>query len=65
MEQGFAQFAKRSAYVGMGTPFSFAEWDQRSTALAAWLQARGLRPLGRPQRQQKQEQLPPRPGGRR
>jgi len=42
MEQGFAQFAKRSAYVGMGTAFSFAEWDQRSTALAAWLQARGL-----------------------
>jgi long-chain acyl-CoA synthetase len=42
MEESFAKFRDAKAYVCMGKALSFGEVDALSTALAAWLQSRGL-----------------------
>ena len=43
MEESFCKNAASNAYIGMGTPMSYGELDLHSRALAAWLQAQGLR----------------------
>ncbi|RZU00541.1 long-chain-fatty-acid--CoA ligase [Rivibacter subsaxonicus] len=43
LDAAFRQHASRTASVCMDTKLRFAEIDEMSTALAAWLQARGLR----------------------
>ena len=42
LEESFAKFAHRKAYVCMDHAMSYREWDQYSRQLAAWLQERGL-----------------------
>ncbi len=42
LEEAFARYGDRDAYVGFGVPITFAELDRRSLAFAAWLQAQGL-----------------------
>ena len=44
MDQRFAQFAGRNAFVCMDQALTYREVDQASRALAAWLQAHGMRP---------------------
>jgi long-chain acyl-CoA synthetase len=41
-EESFAKYADKPAYVCMGKALTYGEWDRLSTALAAWLQSRGL-----------------------
>jgi long-chain acyl-CoA synthetase len=43
IEEAFAKYRDRKAYVGMGKEISFGEVDEMSKALAAWLQAQGLK----------------------
>src|SRR5579864_9064377 len=43
MEESFARYRDAKAYVCMGKALSFGEIDALSTALAAWLQGRGLK----------------------
>lgn len=43
LEEAFARYGARTAYVGFGVPMTFAELDRRSLAFAAWLQSRGLK----------------------
>jgi long-chain acyl-CoA synthetase len=42
MEEGFRRHAELPAYRFMGKAFSFAQVDEMSRALAAWLQGQGL-----------------------
>ncbi len=42
LEESFAQFRNRKAYVGFGKSISFGEVDEMSRTLGAWLQSRGL-----------------------
>jgi long-chain acyl-CoA synthetase len=42
-EEGFSAFAAREACVCMGKSLTYAELDEASRALAAWLQSRGLK----------------------
>jgi len=46
-EQSFAAYGARSACVCMGKSITYAELDETSRALAAWLQSRGLQPGAR------------------
>ena len=43
-EESFAKYADKPAYVCMGRTLTYGEWDRLSTAMAAWLQGRGLQP---------------------
>lgn len=43
LEEAFRLHSDRKAYVGFGIPMTFGELDERSRALAAWLQSKGLR----------------------
>ncbi|MGI4812842.1 MAG: long-chain-fatty-acid--CoA ligase [Janthinobacterium lividum] len=43
LEKSFKEFAARDAFVCMGKTISYAEFDDLSRRLAAWLQAQGLR----------------------
>ena len=47
MEEAFSKYADRTAYVCMGKTMSFAQLDQYSKKLAAFLQAQGLEPGAR------------------
>jgi long-chain acyl-CoA synthetase len=47
LEEAFRKYAARPAYACMGKSMSFAELDQASRSMAAWLQARGLKPGAR------------------
>jgi long-chain acyl-CoA synthetase len=42
LEESFAKYRDAKAYVCMGAAITFGEIDALSTALAAWLQSRGL-----------------------
>ena len=42
-EEGFKAYANREACVCMGKSLTYAELDEASRALAAWLQSRGLK----------------------
>jgi long-chain acyl-CoA synthetase len=44
LEEAFARYGERKAYVGLGVAMTFSELDRRSLAFAAWLQAQGLQP---------------------
>ena len=44
LQRSFEQFGDRPAFAFMGRRTSYAQWDRDSAALAAWLQAQGLRP---------------------
>jgi long-chain acyl-CoA synthetase len=44
LQRSFEQFAERPAFAFMGKRTSYAQWERDSAALAAWLQAQGLRP---------------------
>ena len=44
LEQSFAQYADRSAFACMGAELTYRELDALSSAVAAWLQQRGLVP---------------------
>ena len=43
MEESFAQYASRAAYVCMDKSITYAEVDRYSTQLGAWLQGQGLK----------------------
>jgi long-chain acyl-CoA synthetase len=47
LEEAFRKYADRPAYACMGKSMSYAELDQASRSMAAWLQARGLKPGAR------------------
>src|SRR5262249_15373139 len=47
LEEGFKTYAEREACVCMGKAMTYAELDEASHALAAWLQSRGLKPGAR------------------
>jgi len=47
LEEAFRKYADRKAYACMGKSITFAELDAMSLRLAAWLQARGLKPGAR------------------
>jgi long-chain acyl-CoA synthetase len=47
LEEAFRKYADRPAYACMGKSMTFAELDQASRGMAAWLQARGLKPGAR------------------
>ncbi|MBV9346620.1 MAG: long-chain-fatty-acid--CoA ligase [Pseudolabrys sp.] len=42
LEESFAKYGSRDAFVFMGKRLTFAELDEKSRALGAWLQSRGL-----------------------
>ncbi|MBN9428984.1 MAG: long-chain fatty acid--CoA ligase [Burkholderiales bacterium] len=42
LDEAFAKYKERKAYVGFGKEISFGEVDELSRRLAAWLQAKGL-----------------------
>ncbi|HEY0441430.1 MAG TPA: AMP-binding protein, partial [Xanthobacteraceae bacterium] len=42
LEESFARYRERDAFVFMDKTMTYGELDQRSRALAAWLQAQGL-----------------------
>ena len=42
LDESFSKYANRSAYSFMGKDFSFAQTDQESLAMAAYLQSQGL-----------------------
>ena len=42
-DESFAKYADKPAYVCMGRTMTYGEWDRLSTALAAWLQGKGLK----------------------
>ncbi len=44
LEQAYARFADRPAFICMGQTLHYRELDQQSRAVAAWLQSRGLGP---------------------
>jgi long-chain acyl-CoA synthetase len=43
IEEAFAKYRDRKAYVGLGKEISFGDVDQRSRELAAFLQSKGLK----------------------
>ncbi len=43
LEESFAKFRNRKAYVGFGKSITFGEVDEMSRTLGAWLQSRGLK----------------------
>jgi long-chain acyl-CoA synthetase len=43
MEEAFRKYADRKAYISMDKAITFAEVDQMSAKLAAWLQGKGLK----------------------
>jgi long-chain acyl-CoA synthetase len=43
MEEAFRKYADRNAYISMDKAITFAEVDQMSAKLAAWLQSKGLK----------------------
>lgn len=43
LEEAFAKFGPRKAYVGMGKSLTFSQLDQLSVLVAAWLQSKGLK----------------------
>ena len=47
LEEAFRKYADRKAYACMGKSITFSELDTMSLRLAAWLQARGLKPGAR------------------
>jgi len=47
MEESFARFAQRDAYVCMGKSITYGDVDRMSRQLGAWLQAQGLQPGAR------------------
>jgi long-chain acyl-CoA synthetase len=47
LEQAFKQYALRDAASFMGAPITFAQIDELSKTMAAWLQSRGLEPGAR------------------
>ena len=47
MEESFARYAQRDAYVCMGKSITYADVDRLSRQLGAWLQAQGLQPGAR------------------
>ena len=47
LEEAFRKHADRKAYACMGKTLTFAELDRLSGRMAAWLQARGLKPGAR------------------
>ncbi len=47
LEEAFRKYADRKAYACMGKSLTFAELDRLSARMAAWLQARGLKPGAR------------------
>ncbi len=47
MEEAFAKYAQRNAYVCMGRYITYADVDAMSRRLGAWLQAQGLEPGAR------------------
>ncbi|MGF6275168.1 long-chain acyl-CoA synthetase [Massilia sp. UYP11] len=47
LEEAFRKYADRKAYACMGKSITFAELDAMSLRMAAWLQARGLKPGAR------------------
>ncbi|MFP5412646.1 MAG: AMP-binding protein, partial [Gammaproteobacteria bacterium] len=42
IEEAFTKYRDRKAYVGLGKEISFGEVDEKSKALAAFLQSKGL-----------------------
>ena len=42
LDESFSKYANRSAYSFMGKDFSFAQTDQESLAMSAYLQSQGL-----------------------
>ena len=42
LEESFAKFAERNAFICMDKAITYRELDEASTALAAWLQSKGL-----------------------
>jgi long-chain acyl-CoA synthetase len=47
LEESYGKFAERTAAICMGAGLKFRDIDRMSTALAAWLQAKGLQPGAR------------------
>jgi len=47
LEEAFRKHADRKAYACMGKTLTFAELDRLSSRMAAWLQAKGLKPGAR------------------
>ena len=47
LEEAFHKYADRKAYACMGKSITFSQLDAMSQRLAAWLQARGLKPGAR------------------
>jgi len=47
LEEAFRKYADRKAYACMGKSMSFAELDNMSARMGAWLQSRGLKPGAR------------------
>ncbi len=47
LEESFAKYGARTAFDSMGSTMNFGEVDQLSTAFAAWLQSKGLKPGAR------------------
>ena len=42
-DESFRKYADRPAYVCMGKTLTYGEWNRLSSALAAWLQSKGLK----------------------
>ncbi|MBD8567330.1 long-chain-fatty-acid--CoA ligase [Oxalobacteraceae sp. CFBP 8763] len=47
LEEAFRKYADRKAYACMGKSITFSELDTMSQSMAAWLQAKGLKPGAR------------------
>jgi long-chain acyl-CoA synthetase len=47
LETAYAKYAERTAAICMGAGLKFRDVDRMSTSLAAWLQAKGLKPGAR------------------
>ena len=47
LEEAFRKYADRKAYACMGKSITFSELDTMSQRMAAWLQAKGLKPGAR------------------
>jgi long-chain acyl-CoA synthetase len=43
LEESFAKYRDRDAYISMGKSMSYAELEERSRRFGAWLQSRGLK----------------------
>jgi long-chain acyl-CoA synthetase len=47
LEESYGKYAERTAAICMGSSLKFRDIDRMSTSLAAWLQAKGLKPGAR------------------